>query len=511
MKKWFDPAVGSSLVTLGVIVTVGVLLSLVTIFPDGGATTPVAATGGGSGDGASADLSGDQGAIGGDASVPGGGGSDATGGGGSGGAAQNSGASTGVANPKSFQCAPGKNGGNTDVGVSGNSVKLAATVVADGPGSSFLGPVRVGMTAVVNKINRAGGVCGRSLNLTMRNDSWDAERGKTYIQNFVESDKVFALAVVPSSEGLQAAKDYIAKQGVPVVGSDGMLAHQYQNPWIWPVATSTVSTMHVMAKNAHERGAKNFGIVFDAKYHFGVEGAFAFNEAVKRLTGSGIPGYNPSKRCDARYCGIQPQKPSYATEARAFNTACYQTAPRCDFVAFLLEPDTAVSFFREGRDADPLLGSDGGFGLAQPLFTRSLAENCRTACDGMWVWTGYNPPIEALAAQPGVAQYVNDVRQESATADVANQFLEGGYLGMSLMVEALKKVGPNLTRANLKATLDSMTFDIGLSTPLSWKAGNHFANVSAQAFAIQYKQAFNGWRQKTGFVKDPWVGLDVEE
>jgi ABC-type branched-subunit amino acid transport system substrate-binding protein len=366
------------------------------------------------------------------------------------------------------------------------------------------------MMTVVNKINKAGGICGRQLNLTLRNDSWDADRGKTYIQNFVESDKVFALSVVPSSEGLQAAKDYIAQKGVPVVGSDGMLAHQYQNPWIWPVATSTVSTMHIMAKNAAERGAKHFAIVFDAKYHFGVEGAFAFNEAVKRLTGSPIPGYNPSKKCDQRYCGIQPQRPSYATEARAFNTACYQTGARCDFIAFLLEPDTAVSFFREGRDADPALGADGGFGLAQPLFTRSLAENCRSACDGMWVWTGYNPPIEALASQPGVAKYVSDIRQESATADVTNQFLEGGYLGMSLLVEAFQKIGPNLTRANLKTALDSMTFDAGLSSPLTWRPGNHFANTSAQAFAIQYKQGFNGWRQKTGFIKDPWVGQDVQ-
>ncbi|MDQ3756959.1 MAG: ABC transporter substrate-binding protein, partial [Actinomycetota bacterium] len=407
------------------------------------------------------------------------------------------------------ECAANKNGGGTETGVTADAIKLGATIVADGPGSSFLGPVRVGMLAVVNKVNKAGGICGRRLGLTLRNDSWDAERGKTFLQNFVESDKVFALAVVPSSEGLQAANEYIKQKGVPVVGSDGMLAHQYQNPWIWPVATSTASTMHIMAKNAHDRGARHFGIVFDAKYHFGVEGAFAFNEAVKRLTNEPIPGYNPSKRCDQRYCGIQPQKPSYASEARSFNSSCYQTAPRCDFVAFLVEPDTALSFIRESRDGDPTMGTDG-FGLAQPLFTRGVAESCQRACDGMWVWTGYNPPIEALASQPGVARYVADVRQESATADVTNQFLEGGYLGMSLLVEALGKVGPNLTRANLRAALDSMTFDAGLSSPLTWRPGNHFANRAAQAFAIQYKQSFNGWRQKTGFIEDPWLGQDMD-
>jgi ABC-type branched-subunit amino acid transport system substrate-binding protein len=316
---------------------------------------------------------------------------------------------------------------------------------------------------------------------------------------------VFALAVVPSSEGLNEADSYISSKRVPVVGTDGMLIRQYRNPWIWPVATSTISTMHVMAKNAYDRGSKAFGIVFDAKYHFGVEGAFAFDQAVKRLTGSDIKGYDPSlKTCQDRFCGIQPGKPSYASEARGFSTACYETAPQCDFVAFLLEPDTAVSFFQEGRDGSPQIG----FGGAQPLFTRDFAQNCKANCDGMWVWTGYNPPIEALAQKPEVAKFVNEVRAESASADVANQFLEGGYLGMSLLVEALQRTGPNLTRDSLKATLDSMTFNSGLSNPLTWRPGNHFANTSAQAFEIEYKQTFAGWRQQTQFLTDPWVGQD---
>jgi ABC-type branched-subunit amino acid transport system substrate-binding protein len=272
--------------------------------------------------------------------------------------------------------------------------------------------------------------------------------------------------------------------------------------------------MHVMAQNAVERSKactgcnQIFGIVFDAKYHFGVEGAYAFDQAIKRLTGKDIDGYDPSlKNCNVRFCGIQPQKPSYASEAQSFNDNCYQTT-RCDFVAFLLEPDTALSFISEGRPAQPQMAPDG-FGLAQPLFTRDFAENCKTLCDGMWVWTGYNPPIEALANTPGVAKFVSEIHNESASADVTNQFLEGGYLGMSLMMAALQKTGPTLTRAALRNVLDSMTFDTGLSSPLTWKSGNHFANTSAQAFSIQYKQNFNGWRQVTGFVGDPWVGQDI--
>ena len=406
-----------------------------------------------------------------------------------------------------LSCSQDANGGVTDTGVTATSIKLAATVVDDGPGASFLAPVRTGMIAVANKANRAGGICGRQIELILRNDSWEAQRGRDFIQRFVEQEKVFALAVVPSSEGLLAADSYIAEKQIPVVGTDGMLIHQYQNPWIWPVATSTISTMHVMAKNAHDRGAENFAIVFDAKYHFGVEGAFAFNEAVRRLTGNEIPGFDPSlKSCEQRFCGIQPAKSSYTPENTRFNQSCNSGGSTCDFVAILLEPNTAETWFsNDSRIADPRYG----FGGAQPLFNRGFAEGCRTACDGMWVWSGYAPPIEQLAGTVAAQTYVDDVRGESSSADVTNQFLEGGYVGMSLMMEALRQVGPDLTRARLRAVLDGMTFDSGLTQPLSWSPGNHFANISAHAFSIQYGQSFNGWRQETPFLQDPWVGQDI--
>ena len=494
-----DPAIGSALLTMAVIVMGGMLLSLVTVVPSGNAT--VAGDSRVANDTDAQDLeeldefsAGEDdiaGSVDGQSGTPGPG----AGGGGE------------LPPEAKASCAAGRNDGATDVGVTANEVKLAATVVADGPGASFLSPVRTGMVAVVNRANaKPEGICGRRIRLILRNDSWDASRGQQFIKNFVESENVFALAVVPSSEGLRAADSYIRTKKVPVIGSDGMLIHQYRNPWIWPVATSTISTMHIMAKNAHDRGAREFGIVFDAKYHFGVEGAFAFNEAVKRLTGNAIPGYDPNKKCLQRFCGIQPQKPSYASDASTFNNACFhQGSSTCDFIAYLLEPDTAVSFFHEGRPADPKIGLGGG----QPLFTKSFAENCQRLCNGMWVWTGYNPPIEALAATSAVASFVADIRKESGSADVTNQFLEGGYLGMSLVVAAIEKTGPRLTRDGIRKVLDNLTFDIGLSSPLTWRPDNHFANTAAQAFEIQYQQSFTGWRQKTGFIVDPWVGQDI--
>lgn len=394
-----------------------------------------------------------------------------------------------------LECVRGRNGGSTDKGVTGAGIKLGATVVKSGIGASFLGEVPIALEAVKNRVNRAGGVCGRLLELKMVDDGWDAALGREFIRNFI-SEGVFALAVSPSSEGLDNAirNGDIGKAGIPVVGADGMLISQYTDPWVWPVAASTITTMHVMAKDAAARGAKKFGIVFDKSYHFGVEGASAFRGALRRLF--------PGAKVLAADIGIEAGQPSYKTDVDRFNGLC---SP-CDFVAMLLEPPTALQWIRDG-------GSFGkvATGGPQPLFVDSFARSCGTPCNGMRVWSGYNPPIPPFDDLPAVVEYVNTVRAHTSSVDVTNPFVEGGYLGMKLLVKALETVGPDLTRARLRAALDAMVLDSGLTVPLRWTRGDHFANDSVHAFSIVINAgSFAGWRyEQTGWIADPWVGLDA--
>lgn len=404
--------------------------------------------------------------------------------------------------PSRFRCAAGQNGGKTDKGVSASEIRVASTHVQSGLGSSFLGSSNVGMRAVVSAVNSKGGICGRLLKLTLVDDGWDAARGAQFIRTFIAED-YFALPVVPSSEGLTAAirNNTIDRAGIPVVGTDGMLKEQYQSPWVWPVATATVSTMRAMAKYAYERlGARNFGIVYDNQYKFGVEGATAFRSYVQSLSGAKV----------SAYVGIQPGQPSY-TETTQFNSKCGATK-RCEFVAMLLEPGTAASWINSQGvdDQDRKLGfGSKGTGGAQPLFNEAFARECGSPCAGMTLWTGYNPPIGALRNVAGIAKYRNDVRSIDPGVDVNNQFLQGAYLGMQLFVEALRRVGPELTRARLKTVLDSMTFTTDLASPLTYRPGRHYANSSARAFLVVASSGgFSGFRDAgTGFVADPRPGV----
>lgn len=487
---------------------------------DGGSSTGGSTGGRGTGgsDGSSSGGSGDGSGGGGSQGTGGSSGraasesgSGATVGGGGGG-----GSGTSGENPDGspIECAPGKNGGETDVGITGDTIKLGATVAESGIAQDFLGEARQGMEAVRNKVNQGGGICGRRLEIVYKDDGWNPDRGLRFIQNLVEQEKVFALAVVPSSEGLnQAAKDnsgYLVDQGVPVVGSDGMIRSQYRDPYIWPVASATVTQMHVMMKDAWDRGARNPAIVFENSFRFGIEGAFAFNQAYKRLSGKDIPGYtNPltgNATCQDRFCGVQGGQGNYGGEVSSINQSCKED-PKCDYLVLLLEPKTGEDWMSAPGVSQP--GSfKYGMGAGQPLFTFGFADTCDDTCDGLRLWTGYNPPIEQFKNDPAVRTYVNDLDRQSSRADEFNQFTQGSYLGMLLLVDALERTGPNLTREALVSTLDSTTLDTGLSPTLRWRKGDHIANGAAQAFEIQSENGFRGWRFVQGYVSDPWRTKD---
>lgn len=392
----------------------------------------------------------------------------------------------------------GNNGGRTDVGVDAKNIHLAATEVQSGIGQSFLGPVRLGMQAVLQKTDRAGGICGRQLSLTLKDDGWSASTGKQYIDNFIQSSQYFALAVVPSSEGLNSASqggdldnapDSVAGgNGIPVVGSDGMLNSQYTDPWIWPVAASTATSMRIMAHYEATTGnptAKSFAIVYNGAYRFGVEGAGAFKAQVARDHGV----------LDEQHCVVKldPSQTDYNTQASQFNQACgNESGHPVDFVALLLEPQTAETWLGDS----PYLGhpqNGGGHGAAgpQPLFDQNFANKCGPTCSNMKVWTSFYPPVYPYNQQQPVQQFSQDLCQvdSNCQADADSAFTEGGYVGMELMVEALKETGANLTRQGLAKTLDSMTFKSGLSADLTYHPGNHYANESMVPFIDQYGQS----------------------
>jgi ABC-type branched-subunit amino acid transport system substrate-binding protein len=394
-----------------------------------------------------------------------------------------------------IDCAHGRNGGSTAPGVTAGMINVASTIVTSGPGKDFLGEAGDGMQAAFNAANAAGGVCGRQFHLDTINSGWDGPTGKNYIDGFIHSRKVFALVGQPDSEGLDQAVGSGSIDGnkMPAVGTDGMLKSQYHSEWVWPVAASTVTNMHLAADYGVDNAqGKTFGIVYDSKYKFGAEGARAFAEQVRRR-GYDIKGYSKSASgCSQAYCGISSEKQSYSTEIQTFNAACHP----CDVVVMLLEPGPMIAWMNEERNAPTawyktLIGGE-------PLFDDGLGQQCPGCGDAkLIVWSGYRPAIQPFDGEKPVYTFCQQLHAVRPSADCHNEFTEGAYLGAKMFIEAVRRVGLlglPLTRDNLKHALDTGVYELGMTyRPLGYPRLPHIANSCMTAFSDNYSGSFNGW------------------
>lgn len=408
-------------------------------------------------------------------------------------------------------CEPGRNGGATARGVDGDSIFMATTTVDSGIGAAFLGDVKFAIEAVRQKVNGQGGICGRQLNIEYRDDEWKAQRGAQFLRNFINQG-VFAIPVGPSSEGLNVvinSGDFDANK-VAVVGTDGLIVSQYQRPdgtaqpWVWPVAVATVSSARIMAQAGYqeikaatgaEPQASDFSVVFDRDYRFGREGALAYNAEVKRLTGENIPGFNEDLNCRQAFCGIDAGGGQYQDQVIEWRDH------RGRFTALFLEPQTALAWM---GDPNSPPADEHRYDAAQPLFTFNFGDRCGTNCDDMRVWTGFKPNRGSHRGDAAMDEYIRDVQAINPNADVENQFVVGGYVGMQLLVEALRTVGPTLTRDRFKQALDGASLTTGLTVTetLEFSAGDRYVARSMQGWVMQNEGTFGGWREGP-VVEDP--------
>ncbi|HVM39895.1 MAG TPA: ABC transporter substrate-binding protein, partial [Acidimicrobiia bacterium] len=387
------------------------------------------------------------------------------------------------------ECSPDRRRGATDVGVTEQRVMVGAVTVETGPAAAFLRDQTLALQAVVARANAAGGVCGRTVELDLRDGGWGSAAGSDALRDLETSSLL--LAVNPDSQALhQASADgFLTAEAFPVVGTDGLLANQFADPYIWPVGPSMRSFGGVAAGAQYDAGLRHPSVVFETSFGIGRPAAEGYDAEWVRRAGSGVPGASAGDGCNERYCGVRAFQASYASDINRLSTAC-ASQPACDAGLLTLDPQTAQSWFHSGGGAGGAAEPDGGAGAAPPLlFSQEFAASCGSACDGVRLWTAFRPPVSPFDSEPAVAQYVADLRAVSTTVDVVDQNVQAAYVGATLAIRALTQASSmpgGLTRANVATALDSTSgWNSGLTAaPLSWSPGDHDAADTLHAFDI---------------------------
>jgi len=100
-------------------------------------------------------------------------------------------------------------------------IKIGAFLAVTGPAASLGDPEQKTLELYVEKLNKAGGVLGRKIELISYDAAGDAEKARTFVKRLIEQDKVDVIVGGTSTGETMAAVPLVEAAGMPFISLAG--------------------------------------------------------------------------------------------------------------------------------------------------------------------------------------------------------------------------------------------------------------------------------------------------
>lgn len=327
-------------------------------------------------------------------------------------------------------------GAQAQEGVSKTSITLGQSVALTGPGSTLAAPFHQGAKLYFDRINAAGGVNGRKIELLTLDDQGNAQNAVANTKKLLEQG-VLSLFGYYGSPHVSAVypllKDGDVLLFAPMAGADELRGALYAN--VYSTRPGYAEEAAAIARHAETMGARKLGILHDSDS----ESMAALDSATRTMPSMGanvvinapLAGGNVAGSVD-KAMGAKPES-----------------------VLVIGNSSVAAGAVRDLR-AKGFRGPIYGFSNTGESL---LAEQLGTKGAGVVVVRVV--PKSDTAKIPVVRDLMADA--QAAKAGKPNVYMLEGYIAARVYVEALRRISkgePN--RARLKKALDSLDdVDIG--------------------------------------------------
>jgi branched-chain amino acid transport system substrate-binding protein len=320
-------------------------------------------------------------------------------------------------------------------GVTADTIKIGSFGALTGPGYLYGKLPMNGIEVVFDQVNAAGGVNGRKLELVREDDRCDPAAAIGAAKKLIFEDKVFAIIGGGCSNATFAAREVLDEAKIPVVimasVHDGITTPV--SPNIFSVALTSTIESQAQLEFAIAQGAKRIAVV-------------SMRDAWGRAR------YTPLMEAFQKK-GIKPVlDEEMAPDA---NDATAQVlrlkAANADAVLIVLYPKPAAIFMRDAQKLGFKPLAIGQTGIADPAaFEDQVGSPGATASFRTISMVRHTPE------DPAVDKWRKAIETKfpGDRLSVYNLF---GIGSAQVMVEALKRAGPDLTREKLIAALDGLT------------------------------------------------------
>jgi branched-chain amino acid transport system substrate-binding protein len=388
-----------------------------------------------------------------------------------------------TAAPQSAQAAAGVAAGpeNSDVGVTGDSIKVGAILPLSGPIGPYGKPWLEALQTPFRRANDQGGVNGRRFEFLFCDDAFQGDRALACAKKLVDQDKVFLIMNPGSAGGSPASLPYIVQRGVPSGSALGFNLEEFTSPLVFPMTASGRTQGHLGARfMAGDLKVKKAGMVVLGNVDAAKVAANGFREAAAAagMSVTEVTINFQDADCSAQMVQLQSRQPESVFLASDASTAikCFTAANNLGYKP----PKQFVSPIPQYIDLVPQYGGQ--------------------AAEGSYAMTVNHTPDTTSGGL--VAEYLDRTR---AYYPDHRWWAEtpAFYAGAQLTVDVLRTLGRNVTRSRYVDAMNTVTNGVpGLGVDITYRPGPHDPN--RQGAMLQLRQG--RFVPVTGFVKDDFGG-----
>jgi branched-chain amino acid transport system substrate-binding protein len=336
-----------------------------------------------------------------------------------------------------------------EVGVTGTEVLIGMSNAQTGPASGLGTKLKEGAVAYFKKVNEAGGVNGRKIKLVSYDDGYEPERAAAMTQKLITEDKVFALFGYVGTPTSSAVLPLASKAGIPYIApfTGAELLRNPVNKIVFNVRASYFDETEGMVEHlTKDLGIKKIGVFIqdDAYGNAGKAGVVrALMKNNMALAGEGKFKRN-TVEIDSALAALKEARPEAVVMVGTY-AACAAFVKKAKASGF--NPKFLNVSFVGTSDFIREVGADG---------------------DGVYITQVVPSPEDATV--PLVKQYQADMKA-AGSPDADYTSLEG-YLDAVVLVEAMRKAGPDLTRASLLTAFENLQTVVG-GVKVEYSPKNH--------------------------------------
>ena len=353
-------------------------------------------------------------------------------------------------------------------GVSPRAIVFGQSAPLTGSNAELGNDIRNGALAYFRKVNEAGGVHGRKLELVSLDDANQVPRAEANTAKLIQEDRVFALFGYASATLSRPALPLVEKHQVPFLapftGADPMRVFNRQ---VYNLRASYAEELEKVVEHFVPLGVKRFSIVYYDDV-VGRENFAAVDRALKKrnLQAVSIAAFKERANPDVA-AGVK--EIAKGTPDVVILTTLYKASS--DFIKLAR---------RSGIDAQMVSNSFPG---ASPLAKELGKEGA-----GVIIATVVPPPTKRSLQV--VKEYQEAIEKQTGKKDYSFTSLES-FIGAKVAVEALRRAGPRLTREAFTHELDGLrSFDTG-GYVVSFSPASHNGSSFVELTVIGKEIKFN--------------------